>query len=127
MASEVNTPMLTSDGNENMMVGFSETMTFTYTLVRKAGYCGEPGDLLSNTTVDVDKCASLAYGAGASCFLKGVKFPQSPWFNERFSGVCIKCTLSAHEVSEAYSPKKLAAAEPQCKPNWYSSMFYDFY
>merc|ERR1719498_2250716 len=66
---------------------------FGYAHVKDSAWCGELdlANILSTTAQDAEACASLAQGAGASCFLLGAFFLR---------GTCIKCTLTDQEVTE---------------------------
>ena len=104
-------PMAYSPGN-----AVWEEATYGYAHVKDSGWCGDKGDVLSQTVDGADQCAALAIGAKAKAFLLGAFFKRG-W-----------CYAIAMDVTEKiYEDWQANKENPTCSTTWKSSMLYDFY
>lgn len=95
-----------------------EEISYGYIHVKSGGWCGDQGEMLSNNVGNVEECAALAVGYGASSFMEGKSFRD---------GACFAGTMEVSQSTfDAWESNRMA---PKCEEGdgWKSSTLFDFY
>jgi hypothetical protein len=87
-----------------------------FILVKKNGFCGEKGELLSTMVTSEQDCAALVEENGHSSFILGT------WMR---AGHCYAGTLAVDD--EQYEKFERNRVMPECSTEWQASDIYDFY
>jgi len=95
-----------------------EEVSYGYIHVKNGGWCGDKGIELSSNVGNVEECAALAVGFGATAFMEGKSFRDGA------------CLASPNEWSKSqFTAWESNRMDPPCDEGdgWKSSMLYDFY
>jgi hypothetical protein len=87
-----------------------------FILVKKDGFCGEKGELLSEVVTSAHDCASLAEEHGHTSFVLGT------WMR---AGHCYAGTMAIDD--EQFHKFEENRVFPECPTEWQASDIYDFY
>jgi len=93
-----------------------EEVSYGYIHVKNGGWCGDKGIELSSNVGNVEECAALAVGFGATAFMEGKSFRD---------GACLASPMEVSKTQFAAWEKE--RMNPPCDDGWHSSVMFDFY